>query len=163
MILPDTSIWVAYLRPGSEEVTDELRSALDRHEVFTCGPVVAELVAGAPPRDRTTLLDTFRGLPWADLDREAWGSVGLLAAELRDRGETVPLTDVEIAVAAHTVGATLWTTDGDFARVTPLVDGLDVRLEARLPDPERVGFKRARAGKPAPAPARIHRYRGARI
>lgn len=65
------------------------------------------------------------GEDWVDLDRHAWQSVGLLAAELHDRGEILPLTDLEIAVAAHTTGPTLWAVDHHFERLTPLLDGLD--------------------------------------
>lgn len=130
MVLPDTSIWVAYLRAGSDALTRDLNRFLERGEVVICGPVAAELAAGARKTDRQTLLSTFSGLAWADLDRRAWQSVGLLAAELRDRGETLALTDLEIAVAAQTAGATLWTTDRHFERLTALVDGLDLRLVA---------------------------------
>jgi predicted nucleic acid-binding protein len=128
VVLPDTSIWVAYLRTGAEGLTDELNLALDRREVLTCGPVVAELVAGARPPDRATLLASLTGLPWADLDHIAWQSVGLLAAELRDLGQTLPLTDLEIAVAAHTAAATLWTADRDFERIVTLLEGFELRL-----------------------------------
>lgn len=128
MVLPDTSIWIAYLRPGRDDITRELTAMLDRREVLACGPVVAELVAGARPHDRATLLASFAGLPWAELDHEAWQSVGLLAAELRDRGQVIALTDLEIAVAAHSSGATLWTADHHFQRLAPLLDGLELRL-----------------------------------
>lgn len=128
MLLADTSIWVAYLRAGSEDVTRELAAALDRREVVACGPVVAELVAGARPRDRRTLLESLGGLPWADLDRRAWQTVGLLAADLRDRGRILPLTDIEIAVAAQSASATLWTADRDFERLAGVLDGLELRL-----------------------------------
>ncbi len=128
MVLPDTSIWIAYLRAGAEAITRELSSALERREVLACGPVVAEIVARARPHDRPTLLASFGGLPWADLDRRAWQSVGLLAAELRDRGLVLPLTDLEIAVAAHTAGATLWTADRHFERLAVLLDGLELRF-----------------------------------
>ena len=67
---------------------------------------------------------------WADLDRRAWHSVGVLAAELRDRGQVLPLTDLEIAVAAQSAGAALWTADRHFERLTPLLDGLELRLTA---------------------------------
>ena len=130
MLLPDTSIWVAYLRVGSGDLTRKLTAALERREVLACGPVVAELVAGARPHDRQTLLSSLAGLPWADLDRRAWHSVGLLAAELRDRGQVLPLTDLEIAVAAQSAGAALWTADRHFERLTPLLDGLELRLTA---------------------------------
>lgn len=126
--LPDTSIWVAYLRPGSEKLTRELNAGLERHEILACGPVIAELMAGARPRDRTTLFASLGGLPWADLDRHAWQSVGLLAAELRDRGQILPLTDIEIAIAAHITHAALWTADRHFERLAELLDGLELRL-----------------------------------
>jgi predicted nucleic acid-binding protein len=130
VVLPDTSIWVAYLRAGSDALTRDLNQSLERAEVVICGPVAAELVAGARQADRQTLLSTLGALAWADLDRRAWQSVGLLAAELRDRGEMLPLTDLEIAVAAQTAGATLWTSDRDFERLTALVEGLELRLVA---------------------------------
>ncbi len=128
MLLPDTSVWVAYLRRGSNEITDALNTALERRDVLACGPVVAELAAGARPQDRSALLASLAGLPWADLDRNAWLSVGLLAAELRDRGEVLPLTDLQIAVAAHANNAALWTADHHFERLAPLLKGLDLRL-----------------------------------
>ena len=128
MLLPDTSVWVAYLRPGSNHITDELNTALERRDVLACGPVVAELAAGARPQDRPALLASLAGLPWADLDRNAWLSVGLLAAELRDRGEVLPLTDLQIAVAAHANDAALWTADHHFEPLAPLLNGLDLRL-----------------------------------
>jgi predicted nucleic acid-binding protein len=128
VVLPDTSIWVAYLRTGAERLTQELNLALDRREVLACGPVVAELVAGARAPDRAALVASLSGLPWADLDHNAWQSAGLLAAELRDRGQTLPLTDLEIAVAAHAAGATLWTADRHFERVAALLEGFELKL-----------------------------------
>jgi predicted nucleic acid-binding protein len=128
VVLPDTSIWIAYLRAGGEDITRELSATLERREVLACGPVVAELVTGARPGDRATLLASLAGLPWAELDHQAWQRVGLLAAELRDRGQVIPLTDLEIAVAAHSSGAALWTADHHFERLAPLLDGLELRL-----------------------------------
>lgn len=54
--------------------------------------------------------------------------MGLLAAELRDLGQTLPLTDLEIAVAAHTAGATLSTADRHFERVAALLEGFELTL-----------------------------------
>jgi predicted nucleic acid-binding protein len=138
VILADTSIWVAYLRTGAESLTRELSVALDGREVLACGPVVAELVAGARPPDRARLIASLTGLPWAELDHSAWQSVGLLSAELRDRGQTLPLTDLEIAVAAHAAGAALWTADHDFERVAAILDGFQLRLIPRPDGDPRV-------------------------
>lgn len=129
MILPDTSIWVAYLRAGSTALTAALNQELENGEVLVCGPVLAELAAGARPADRQTLVSTLSSLTWAELGRREWQSVGLLAAELRDRGEVVPLTDLEIAVCTCEAGATLWTADRHFEPVAAHLPGLDLRLE----------------------------------
>jgi Predicted nucleic acid-binding protein, contains PIN domain len=136
VVLPDTSIWVAFLRAGSSELTNELERLLDRNEVVVCGPVLAELIAGARAPDRPALLSTLGALPWADLGRREWQSVGLLAAELRGSGQVLPLTDVEIAVAAQAASAVLWTADRDFDRLRELVDGLQLRLEPSSEQPE---------------------------
>lgn len=129
MLLADTSIWVAFLRSGSAELTEELTGLLERGEIIICGPVLAELVAGARPPDRATLISTLGALPWADLGRQEWHAVGLAAAELRTAGDALPLTDIEIAVAAHTSEAVLWTADRGFERLTQIIDGLQLRLE----------------------------------
>jgi predicted nucleic acid-binding protein len=129
VVLPDTSIWVAYLRAGSIDLTAALNQELERGEVLVCGPVLAELAAAARPADRQTLVSTLASLSWADLDRRAWQSVGLLAAELRDHGEVVPLTDLEIAISACEASATLWSADRHFERVAAHLPSLDLRLE----------------------------------
>lgn len=116
-VLADTSIWVEYLRRGKESKAARLDDLLVAGDVVTCGPVVAELLAGAKSPDRGRLWLLLTGLPWADLGPLQWQSVGETAAGLRERGETVALTDVEIAVAAVDSSSRLWTGDSDFERV----------------------------------------------
>jgi predicted nucleic acid-binding protein len=128
LVVADTSIWIAYLRAGAQDITREFDAALQDRQILASGPVVAELVAGTRPHDRSKLITSLAGLPWADLDRNAWLSIGLLAAELRDRGQALPLTDLQIAVAAHAHSATLWTADQHFERLAPLLDGLKLQL-----------------------------------
>ena len=128
MHLLDTSVWVAYLRPGSPALTEALHDYVERGEVLMCGPVLAEILAGARPDDREMLSGVLGALPWADLDRTSWASVGALAADLRARGETLPLTDLEIAVAAHSADAMLWTRDRDFERIAAVLPGLNLKF-----------------------------------
>ena len=116
-VLADTSVWVSYLRAGSQGPAAELDRLLVSQEVVLCGPVVAELLAGVRGPQRTELGALLSSLPWAELGRAQWHEVGELAGELRERGETVPLTDLVIAVAAASVGARLWSWDSDFERV----------------------------------------------
>jgi predicted nucleic acid-binding protein len=153
MVLPDTSVWIEYLRadrsaaagtetssggpPGQElegretpepSVADELDSVIERQQVLTCGPVVAELLAGARGRQRESLRAQLSTQPWIDLKRSDWLTVGDVAGKLRGRGEVVPLIDLQIAVCAVNGDAELWTCDRDSQRVVAALDGLRMRL-----------------------------------
>lgn len=123
-VLADTSIWVEYLRRGKGSRSARLDDLLVTGEVLVCGPVVAELLAGANAADRGRLWLLLTGLPWADLGPVQWRSVSETAARLRDSGESVALTDIEIAVAAVESSARLWTRDSDFKRVRTVLPAL---------------------------------------
>jgi len=123
-ILADTSIWVAYLRKGTRGPGGALDGLLQRGDVVLCGPVAAEVLAGSPPGQRDELWILLNGLPWAEFGRAQWQRVGEVAGDLRARGASVPLTDIEIAVAAVDSGARLWTHEADFGRIGTVLKGL---------------------------------------
>jgi predicted nucleic acid-binding protein len=99
---------------------------LDSGEVATCGPVAAELLAGAEGEVAKRIWDTLSSLPWAHLDQAAWHEVGVIARRLRADGQTLPLTDLTIAVAAARAGHTLWGLDSDFGRIRTVLDTLEL-------------------------------------
>jgi len=125
-LLPDTSIWIDYLRGRDEATVAELDRYLERESVFTCGPVMAELLAGTAPDRRDDLWLAIGSLPWAEVDQPAWRSIGEIANELRRAGGSIPLTDVTIAVAAARAEAALWTTDRDFDRIQAVLPALEL-------------------------------------
>ena len=126
MVLPDTSIWVAYFRNSRRTDADHLASLIAAGEVALCGPVLAELLAGTREEQRSDLLETLLALPWADLDFEAWLKVGELAATLRRTGAPLPLTDLAIAGAALRGDHVLWSLDADFERLAAILDALQL-------------------------------------
>jgi predicted nucleic acid-binding protein len=123
-VLADTAVWAEYLRRGKGSKSGRLDDLLVAGEVLVCGPVVAELLAGAKSADRGRLWLLLAGLPWADLGPVQWQSVGETAARLRHSGEAVALTAVEIAVAAVDSSARLWTRDSDFERIRGVLPAL---------------------------------------
>ncbi len=125
-VLPDTSIWVAYLRDGQGEAAGRLDRLLLRETVLLCGPVLAELVAGTAEEEREALELAVGSLPWADLDRGGWGDAGQTAHRLRRAGRSLPLTDVLIAVAAARAQAAVWTRDRDFERIREVLPELEL-------------------------------------
>ena len=124
IVLPDISIWVEYLRRGTQGSGRALDDLLSTNRVVACGPVMAELLTGTAVSTRDTLRVLFEGLPWADIDRAGWALVGETAARLRDSGATVPLTDIVIAVSAVGANAMLWTADADFRRIEAVLPSM---------------------------------------
>lgn len=129
MVLPDTSVWVEFSRRGSAGRAADLAALLDGGEVATCGPVAAELLAGARGDVAEQMWGTLASLPWAELDMDAWKEAGAIAARLRSEGQTLPLTDLMIAVAAARGGHSLWSFDADFERIGAVL--ADLELHAR--------------------------------
>lgn len=130
MVLPDTSVWVDFARRGATGRAAGLRDLLDGGEVSTCGPVAAELLAGAGGEVAERISATLASLPWADLSPAAWRDAGITARRLRKSGQTVPLTDLAIAAAAAHAGHLLWTFDADFERIQPVIDDLALYRKA---------------------------------
>jgi predicted nucleic acid-binding protein len=131
MVLPDTSIWVDFSRLGGEGKAAGLRELLDAGEVATCGPVAAELLAGADGEVGERLWQTLSSLPWAELSPASWREVGAVARRLRSTGQTLPLTDLAIAVATAAAGHLLWSFDTDFERIQPVLPELELYRPAR--------------------------------
>ena len=88
--------------------------------------MAAELLAGADGEVAERISATLKSLPWADLGQAGWHDVGAVARRLRRQGQTLPLTDLVIAVAAARAGHVLWSFDSDFERIHPVVDGLEL-------------------------------------
>jgi predicted nucleic acid-binding protein len=124
MVLPDTSVWIPYFRSASGADGDHLEGLIKAGEAAVCGPILAELLGGADERQRRAITDTAGNLPWAELDHGSWRATGTLAHRLRQAGQTLPLTDLAIAVAAARAGYALWSLDSDFERIASVLDGL---------------------------------------
>lgn len=126
MVLADTSVWVDFFRRGGHGAAARMRDLLDSGEVATCGPVVAELLAGAEGEVEERIWETLSSLPWADLSSAGWRWAGALARQLRQGGHSLPLTDLAIAVTAAEAGHSLWSFDTDFDRIAPVLDGFEL-------------------------------------
>ncbi len=124
MVLADSSVWIDFARRGVRGGASTLRELLESGEVSTCGPVLAEVLAGAEGEVEEKTWVTLSSLPWVDLDPAGWRQVGASAHRLHRAGTSVPLTDVVIAVMAAQAGHSLWSFDADFERIASVLEGL---------------------------------------
>jgi len=126
VVLVDTSVWVDFARRGERGRAVAMRDLLDAGEVATCGPVAAELLAGAEGEVAERMWGTLSSLPWAELDAAGWHQVGITAGRLRRGGETLPLTDLAIAVAASRADHAVWSFDADFGRIRDALEDFEL-------------------------------------
>ena len=123
-VLLDTNAYTA-LATGERGLLRRL-AGVDR--VLMSAIVVGELEYGFRYGDRyarnRTTLDEFLADPSVEfltITRDTTLRYGLLTAELRRQGETIPANDAWIASHALEHNAELWTRDAHFSRVSGLV------------------------------------------
>lgn len=126
-VLPDTCAWIDFLAGREAAVTRLLAVALRESPVFTCGPVLAELLQGTRgDHDREVVLGVHRSLEYAETTAAVWVRAGDLASTLRREGITVPLSDLLIAAIALELRLEIITRDKHFG----MIPGVRTREEA---------------------------------
>ena len=121
MILPDTSVWIAYFRPRESPAQMELRHLLERSQVIVAGVVLAELLRGArSPGEFHFLAQTLSLLPQANVSDDTWVRCGEVSYTLMRQGTTIGLADALIATIAIDGGHDLYTLDSDFEQIPNL-------------------------------------------
>jgi predicted nucleic acid-binding protein len=109
VILADTSVWIAHLRHGSED----LERALEAGEVLCHSHVVGELACGSL-RNRTGILELLRALPTATLATDDEVLVCIERNHLYGTG--LGYTDVHLLASALLTPTRLWTLDAALGR-----------------------------------------------
>ena len=125
MKLVDTSAWVEYLRPGFSEIGDRVESLILGDEVACCDMVLLELCNGArglaEKRKLQQMKDTANLL---ETTPEVWQLAHRLAMLCREKGKTVPATDILIAACASHHQVELEHCDKHFDHLLPLAKAL---------------------------------------
>jgi predicted nucleic acid-binding protein len=117
-ILVDTSVWIAYFRDPSASVGNRLEDLMDADEVFVAGPIIYEVLQGTrTPKEFDTLRDLLGELPFLPVHGETWIGAAGMAAGLRRRGVTLPMTDILLATLARDNQCRIWSLDPHFASI----------------------------------------------
>jgi len=117
-VLPDTCAWIDFFAGKATVVANLVAVALQNSAVFTCGPVISELLQGTrSDHDRESVLGAHRSLEYAEAAPAVWIRAGELAAALRRSGTTVPLSDLLIAAIAIEGRLEIITADRHFGLI----------------------------------------------
>ena len=120
-LLPDTCAWIDYFRPGAAPLGQVLDQALSAETVYVCGPVLSELVQGAKSeKERSILINALSALPCLEMNEALWIKAGQLSSALRQKGKTIPFSDILIAVLALERKFAVLTIDDHFQDIPDL-------------------------------------------
>jgi predicted nucleic acid-binding protein len=118
MTLIDTSVWIEFLRArGDTALKSRVADLISFGEAaYTC-PIRFELLFGARPKE---VKDLRTGLSLAHhvvLIPQHWDAAVALGGKLRSAGHSIPVSDLLIAVVAHSEGLPLLARDQHFATI----------------------------------------------
>ena len=116
MKLIDTSSWIHALRPdGDESIRERVRGLLNTGNACWCPMVRLELWNGARGRHEKIVLDEMAlNLPGLPVTEEVWISAYALAQKTREKGHTIPATDILIASCARCHNVDIEHSDSHF-------------------------------------------------
>lgn len=109
-ILVDTSVWIEYFK-GNKMVQDIIHDTKS-FKIFLIGPVIAELLLGIKTiSEKDRLAICMNILPRIEITDNDWIDAGNTGNLLRQKGITVPLTDLIIFSAAQNNSCSIFTLD----------------------------------------------------
>lgn len=122
MKLVDTSAWVEQLRRGgAAQVRTRVEELLAAGEAAWCPIIRLELWNGARGEaERRVLREMETSLPALTIDTAVWDQAVGLAAAARDRGVTVPASDLVVAACARRHQLGLEHNDSHFDLIATL-------------------------------------------
>jgi len=121
--LIDTSAWIEAMRKdGDSVVRSQVQGLLESGEAVLCDLVRLELWNGARGQaERRFLLDLEKDLERAPLDDEVWQTAIEFAQVCRDKGVTVPATDLLLLACSTLHGLELLHRDVHFEHASKAV------------------------------------------
>jgi predicted nucleic acid-binding protein len=109
LVLVDSSCWIEYFHPrGSSEVKSVLREAIANDRVAVCGPVVCEVLRGAPMGEGRRLRQALESLAYLSQQDSDWSEVARILGELQSQGLQPPILDALISIVAKRCAGALW-------------------------------------------------------
>lgn len=120
-LLPDTCVWIDFLRNRETDLTLQLEQALLHGEVYTCGVVLYELLQGIRnPGEDEQVRTAFDALTMLEITSATWVAAVRLSSGLRKQGIILPLSDMLIAAVAVEHNLTIITVDAHFQQIPGL-------------------------------------------
>jgi len=117
MVVPDTSIWIEFLKQNAD-ITHRFLSLLETRQVAVIEPVFSELVYGVrKSRDKELVLAYWQLLPKLRFDSGSMLEAARFANDHKYFARGVGLMDAVILLPVLNQGYQLWTLDKRILRI----------------------------------------------
>ena len=125
MKLIDTSSWVEYFRERESEAGDNVEALVLSGEAAWCDITLVELWHGVRgTKEKRELAEMENEVELIPVNAAVWRLSSKLALRCREKGITVPLSDIITAACAATHGLELEHCDKHFNELLPLAKSL---------------------------------------
>jgi predicted nucleic acid-binding protein len=121
-ILVDTSIWVEYFK-NNKKYVPVIEKNLNLENILITGPIISELLHGVKgSKGYQMLSSSISAVPYIECIYEDWMETGKVLYMLREKGVSIPLTDVLIATIAIRGKALVLTQDRHFKYISNITE-----------------------------------------
>jgi len=118
-VLIDTSAWIDFFRSSNGMAGDMVTDLIRLDNAYLTGPVIAELLHGVRGKKEISQLKfIFTTIPCLEIIHNDWEVTGDTLRQLREKGLSIPLTDVLIASVATRNNMSVLTLDKHFQHLT---------------------------------------------
>lgn len=125
MKLIDASSWIEYLRDRESELGDRVEVLVLSGEAAWCDITLVELWHGVRgSREKRELAAMEAVIERVPVDASVWRLASKLALRCREKGITVPISDVVVAACATHHKLVLEHCDAHFDHILPLAKAL---------------------------------------
>ena len=121
MKLVDTSSWIEYLRDHGSETGDQVEVLVLSDEAAWCDMTLVELWHGVRgSKEKSELTQMQKDITLVPVDAAVWRFASKLALRCREKGFTVPSSDIVIAACATHHKLELEYRDSHFDDILPI-------------------------------------------
>jgi len=119
-ILADTCIWIEYFK-GSPKIKEEVEFLVHEHSLCVCGIVVYELFQGIKDQKEKEMVQSgFEAFSYLEMNRATWERAANLSRSFRNKGITLPSSDLFLASLAIENKCMIFTKDSHFDKIPDL-------------------------------------------
>ena len=117
-ILVDTSAWIDYFNKPDSKTGKTVEHILRNRRALLAGIVLTEILQGAKIKTEfDAILESMLALPFLEASLTTWIEAGRISFALREKGITIPTTDLMIAGLAVENNCTILTLDLHFQTI----------------------------------------------